>query len=424
MKDCPTAIKVEWTQQPPDLMEENIDYPTAWKIVVGDGYAIRNDGTDIPHANIHSCLRNGGACTPFVANTPGLSTHTPAIKANLTEVTTGDLGSEVEFETMVNLITQQYTIIAHTRFFIDNPKNASLAATKYDVAIGIVRDVIPQEVRSSASAIVTAAVVGAVLLIVLTITILAVRTGKFDFEAFLTMLLNEKVLIMVGLVIGVGDVISFTLSTIHVARYGNAEIINVLPLMILFCVTGWMVSVTKGTRDAITLLTLIKTESSSEAAAEHAAKIAAASFKIKKNNKDQVVKGLQTSMTRKISENTDSVTIAMNKLTQAQRRIGKIYFTIVALLLEACPLMGITIFILINSSEVVITDCLCLFFASVVMGNGFTNIAGFKVAKKQKYDALSDLADVLEDEQFNAIVKTLNQKEKKIYKVTPVAPAP
>ena len=33
-----------------------------------------NATDDIPHANIHSCLRTVGFCTPFVSNTPGLST--------------------------------------------------------------------------------------------------------------------------------------------------------------------------------------------------------------------------------------------------------------------------------------------------------------------------------------------------------------
>eukprot|EP00966_Prymnesium_polylepis_P063107 1464896-Prymnesium_polylepis.1 len=32
----------------------------------------------LPHANIHSCLRHVGFCTPFVANTPELSTHSQA----------------------------------------------------------------------------------------------------------------------------------------------------------------------------------------------------------------------------------------------------------------------------------------------------------------------------------------------------------
>ena len=32
----------------------------------------------IPHANLHSCLRKVGFCTPFVANTRTLSTHSPA----------------------------------------------------------------------------------------------------------------------------------------------------------------------------------------------------------------------------------------------------------------------------------------------------------------------------------------------------------
>ena len=66
---------------------------------------------DIPHANIHSCIASRGACTPFVANTPGLATHTAAQTANFSQT------GLVTFDTKVKLPKGQYKIIAHIRFF-------------------------------------------------------------------------------------------------------------------------------------------------------------------------------------------------------------------------------------------------------------------------------------------------------------------
>ena len=76
------------------------------------------DGTSlgeftVPHANIHSCPTSAGACTPFVANSPGLSTHTAAEKLVLDAH-----GDTMEFKSDVELTPGEYTIIAHYRFFV------------------------------------------------------------------------------------------------------------------------------------------------------------------------------------------------------------------------------------------------------------------------------------------------------------------
>merc|ERR1712195_241030 len=89
--------------------------------IVENGYAM------LPHVNIHSCNADAGACTPFVKNTPGLSTHTAAIKRNLT--TTHTPGRWSMDETLnVNLPKGSYMMIAHVRFFTSQGK--------WDVAYG------------------------------------------------------------------------------------------------------------------------------------------------------------------------------------------------------------------------------------------------------------------------------------------------
>jgi hypothetical protein len=98
-------------------------------LVFGQGFH------DVPHANIHSCIASRGACTPFVANTPGLATHTAAQTANFSQT------GLVTFDSKVKLPKEQYTIIAHIRFLTE-PMTAGVPSTKWDVAIGTSRDVV------------------------------------------------------------------------------------------------------------------------------------------------------------------------------------------------------------------------------------------------------------------------------------------
>merc|ERR1712070_800193 len=81
-----------------------------------------------PHVNIHSCVSSIGACTPFIKNTPGLSTHTGAVKRNITETSTA--GRWTMEETIdVTLDKGSYMMIGHVRFFT--------SAGKHDVAFGL-----------------------------------------------------------------------------------------------------------------------------------------------------------------------------------------------------------------------------------------------------------------------------------------------
>jgi len=88
----------------------------------------RNFLADIPHANLHSCLRNNIFCTPFVANTPTLATHAPALKGTL------DHNGNAYFENENKLAANQYTIIAHGRWY-------DTAGLKHDMARAHIVDV-------------------------------------------------------------------------------------------------------------------------------------------------------------------------------------------------------------------------------------------------------------------------------------------
>ena len=60
------------TYEKPDTIYSLKPAPVVVKFSLVNTFTIVENGyADLPHVNIHSCNSEGGACTPFVANTPG-----------------------------------------------------------------------------------------------------------------------------------------------------------------------------------------------------------------------------------------------------------------------------------------------------------------------------------------------------------------
>jgi len=119
----------------PDTLTDGVPSQASITFELADSWTIVKDsGFMLPHVNIHSCLSKIGACTPFIKNTPGLSTHTEAVKRDITTTTTPGRWSLSE-KMQVTLDAGSYMAIAHVRFFT--------SAGKYDVAYGLPRTVQP-----------------------------------------------------------------------------------------------------------------------------------------------------------------------------------------------------------------------------------------------------------------------------------------
>jgi len=135
MFPCPDEVAETWLELPPHMTNMQA-YPVTFSLKIDTlKVAVVKHGHHVPHANIHSCVAEKGACTPFVANTPGLSTHTPAQKGLM------DASGRALFSTEVQLAPGNFILIAHARFFVNNSQDASLPNTKFDVAIGATRSV-------------------------------------------------------------------------------------------------------------------------------------------------------------------------------------------------------------------------------------------------------------------------------------------
>ena len=95
---------MEFTYQWPAKMTSDREYPITFRMHVPPSRGVVDAA--VPHANLHSCLRNNIFCTPFVANTPTLATHAPALSGTL------NANGDADFENLNQLAANQYTIIA------------------------------------------------------------------------------------------------------------------------------------------------------------------------------------------------------------------------------------------------------------------------------------------------------------------------
>mmetsp|Transcript_12883 Transcript_12883/g.31299 ORF Transcript_12883/g.31299 Transcript_12883/m.31299 type:complete len:902 (+) Transcript_12883:88-2793(+) len=130
-EDCGTAY-TSFTFNWPEILYSSTEYNVGFKAYIPNPELSTYDVNDvpyhIPHANIHSCVRSVGFCTPFVSNTPGLSTHSPTVFGNVSETTKiGEFSSAVELEPL------QYTIIAHIRWY-------DTSGNKHDMARAVFKN--------------------------------------------------------------------------------------------------------------------------------------------------------------------------------------------------------------------------------------------------------------------------------------------
>lgn len=405
MSTC-DALKVEltWVVQPPEQMFELTDYVVKWKVST-PGLTVKEN--DVPHANIHSCLANRGACTPFVANSPGLATHTAAIKETLELDDDGTYGQY--FETKVNLKHDQYTIIAHTRLFV---LEGGAEATKYDMAIGISRTVALEDVTSSTSSIITAAVAGGCLALIIVAVIFAARSGKIKLEAIMVSILNGAVIGIVSLLVGLGDVIAFTFTLVNLYQNPTAATADVLPIALMILCIGWIISLTKATHDLKRLYDNFylggqrKSDKFARLGAEYLAKESVREDrKMRRQSSTTALQAVaiqagegpllgQVVKLKMSQVNKSKVLLAAaTDLVQTNRKIKTLFMVVLTLFLEQIPLCAVSMFLLVKSDEVIVADGMTLLISSVILGANTIRLLSFPSLVTKKKELLQNFTD-------------------------------
>eukprot|EP00961_Rhodomonas_salina_P079463 1067710-Rhodomonas_salina.3 len=239
MTQCPHNIKAAYDTALPHEMFEATEYPVTFSLQIDPASTAvtpskldNGDVVEVPHANIHSCIASRGACTPFVANTPGLSTHTPAL--------TGDFeAGKATFEGSVKLDMDTYIIIAHIRFYTPTAE-AHGKPEKYDVAVGVQREVLKTVNEVGTDAYIMAGVVGFMILLFGGVVFYMVKKGILDLDRIMAALFSDYVTLPTDIVCGMADAATFTISCTLVLEDQN--LLSVVPICWLFCGIAWAVS--------------------------------------------------------------------------------------------------------------------------------------------------------------------------------------
>ena len=138
-----SSLAVGFLVEPPEALTEFEASPVAWYAALDLGawnLTASSEGYDVPHSNLHSCSQYVGFCTPLIADTPGVATHTAALRGDLrADAARGPAWANATFAGELVLEAGVYTVIAHVRFFAVEAG----VTVQYDAAMGIVRTARP-----------------------------------------------------------------------------------------------------------------------------------------------------------------------------------------------------------------------------------------------------------------------------------------
>jgi hypothetical protein len=151
----------------------------------------------------------------------------------------------------VRLTEEQYTIIAHVRFFTNNA-NASLPAAKWDVAIGVSRNVVQPVAEVSMDSWISTGVAGGCLLLVIVSLFMAVRSGKVDVDKILEAIYSTNVTLCADLLLGIGDTAAYTVGVFSIIMPDN-RLVQILPAALFFTVLAWLGTIYNAYFDALQL---------------------------------------------------------------------------------------------------------------------------------------------------------------------------
>jgi len=259
---CPAgAADIRWAHQLPTDMKPSREYPVSYKLTIDTSIFLlvliepKRQVSAVPHSNIHSCLNNGNPCTPFVPDSPGMSTHTPAVSRNLTQL--GVTKEASTFDATVKLPEGKYTIIAHCRFHVvEQTACAPTCLNTYDIAVGVAREV---SFEQSVDGYITSFIVGGVMVLFTGSGMWAARTGRISIDAIISAATRDEVCNLAEIIMVLGDASAFTVG-VKQEILNDRSLEHVVPLSIFFMCTGWAVAIASAIHKSVMLVRSLKGE--------------------------------------------------------------------------------------------------------------------------------------------------------------------
>ena len=395
MSECPTTIAVTWDREPPEEMFAGTSYPVEYSINISpdahQATLAAKKTTTIPHANIHSCIASRGACTPFVANSPGLATHTSELTGDF------DANGRAEFSSDVTLTAEVYTIIGHARFYVPNKRDATMPPSKMDVATGISRTVVPEIAEVSQDSYIMTAAIGSVLLIVIGAVTFASRRGAVDFEKIIEIIYSDSVTCMFDIVVGIGDTTAFTVSVFTLVAVDNA-LIQVLPACYLFLAFAWVGSLYNAYHDSNQLYT-VWFQHFKETLFIDSMSFRMATSMIKKVRAEKQMNSIlgkpvdapdirnHLAQHVRVLCNERSKYDALLELELSTRDLRRKRGDIITIMSESIPITAIQCYIMAEGGDTQIVTILVMFFSSSVFGAKIASLGSYKETRERRVKA-------------------------------------
>lgn len=397
---CPgDSVKVRWGQPPPPTMTAGTGYPTEYEFKIDKDVfpvvlkEVKGQDLKVSHSNIHSCLTGRGACTPFVGNTPGLSTHTAAMTGNLTTVDGHFLLDR--FATEMKLSAGSYTVIAHTRFFMwDSSQDPSQSCypeclTKVDTAVGILREVVEPVASTSTDAYVGTGVLGGCMLLGGASVAWAARSGRLDMDAILKALTRDEVVLTVDIIIGLGDVVAFTIGFTEEVLVDN-NLKDIVPAAILFLVTGWISSLVAAWQNVKQFKVVLESHYNHKRYIEKQEDVV-----LRRSISDS---SQRSSYKRKLSGN-DKGRELIKQCERTRRHLWNLYMNAVTLILADIPLTAVGIYVILNGEGVELAVVVALCASTAMVGAKAHGLTGFTDQRQRVDQAEKRVAEFLDIQQ-------------------------
>lgn len=437
MAPCPSTLDVVWVQKPPTTFIENTNYKVSWSIDTS-AFTVSIKDDHIPHANIHSCLRDVGACTPFVANTPGLATHTSAITKTMTK-------GQATFESSVNLELGKYTIIAHTRLFIEDRGSKP---TKLDVAIGCSRTVVEKKIEVTASSITSTVIGGTVIFLGALAVMVALKKAKVNSDKAIASLMHGPISGLITLLLGLSDAIAFTFTVINMINFPTKTTVQLIPVCILLLCVSWILSLTKfvddfrkhyakylleDERKDKALITSVATKNFGRWTDKAQAKLkvqgnylGSMSEEERPQSYDRSVKAIVESLSKKMDE--DEAIVEDGKVLAAlSLDIRNFHHIFIMIIFESVPIIVVSIYFMATSGSATTAEVLTLFFASLSLGSQGRRLVGMKAMVRERDQILGQFFEMHSKEeqlQLQVVQRLTSPKGSRKVQVLPDQSAP
>eukprot|EP00277_Geminigera_cryophila_P004399 CAMPEP_0179427360 /NCGR_PEP_ID=MMETSP0799-20121207/13335_1 /TAXON_ID=46947 /ORGANISM="Geminigera cryophila, Strain CCMP2564" /LENGTH=561 /DNA_ID=CAMNT_0021202383 /DNA_START=95 /DNA_END=1780 /DNA_ORIENTATION=+ len=406
MDECPSTIVETWDKPLPQemvaLQEYMVDYSLSLDLTKIE--IVKQGDNHVPHANIHSCIAAKGACTPFVSDSPGLATHTEALVGSI------DKTGRATFTSAVKLTVEQYTIIAHIRFYVKDNNHPEAPAIKYDVAIGASRIVTRPTAAVSADSWITTGIVVALLVMFMVSIVWATRSGRINFDKIIETIYSDEVTVTSDILIGIGDTAAYTLGVFTVISV-DYKLIQILPAAYMFMAIAWIGSLYNAYYDIHQLWDVYMqhhhegrffngvakklAHKTVTKAVRSGRKASVSGIDLGGHNADQTMLMLQESIISN-SENEKEKQEATMEYEMAVRELRRKRGDVVTIFSESMPITIIQSYIMLNGGKVQIMTILILLFSSVVFGAKLAGLGVYKTVRLHKDTAEKKFQEVFE----------------------------